>query len=106
MDATYKANCYKLPSSIITGANALNRSFYVAFAFIDGEYTEDFAWVLTQLGALCDELGIQYPEIILTDYQRALIRAVNQVFPNTDTLLCLWHVSMTRMRLFLTLHHT
>ena len=42
LDATYKTNRYKLPLLIITGVTALNTSFYVEFAFMSGENTEDY----------------------------------------------------------------
>ena len=42
IDAIYKTNKYKLPLFIITGITTLNTLFYIGFAFIPSEYTEDY----------------------------------------------------------------
>ena len=46
LDATYKTNRYKLSLLIITGVTTLNTLFYVGFAFMSGENTEDYLWVI------------------------------------------------------------
>ena len=89
IDATYKTNQYKIPLVIITGCTALNTTFYVGFAFVRGEKTPDYTWVLTQIKALYGELGISWPNIILTDAEKALIASIPVVFPNTAHLLCI-----------------
>ena len=46
MDATYKINKYKLPLLVIIGVIVLNITFYVGFAFMSGENTENYTWVI------------------------------------------------------------
>ena len=46
MDATYKKNKYKLPLLVVTGVTALNTSFYVTFALMKAETTDEYIWVL------------------------------------------------------------
>ena len=56
------------------------------------EYTEDYIWVMEQLQALYDELGISYPDVLLTDCQAALINACGIIFPLAEHMLCIWHI--------------
>ena len=92
LDATYKTNRYKIPLLVITRVTALNTSFYVGFAFMKAEYTEDYVWVMEQLRDLYDELGIPWPDVLLTDYQGALINACGIIFPEAEHMLCIWHI--------------
>ena len=91
LDATYKTNKYKLPLLVITGVTALNTSFYLGFAFMKAEYTSDYTWVMGQVRALYDRLGLQYPSVVLTDHQPALMNACRIVFPDSKRMLCIWY---------------
>jgi len=92
IDATYKTNRYRLPLVIITGVTALNTSFYVGMAFIDGESIPNYEWVLEQLRELYQKLNCAFPTVILTDHEQALINASSTVFPQAELLLCTWHI--------------
>ena len=92
IDATYKTNKYKISLVIVIDCTALNIIFYVGFAFIKGEKTSDYTWVLTQIKVLYGELRISWPNIILTDAEKTLIASIPVVFPGTAHLLCIWHV--------------
>ncbi len=91
IDATYKKNRYRLPLVVINGVTALNISFYMAMAFIDGESIANYKWVLRQLKDLYKELNIPFPVVILTNHENALIRASGEVFPHAN-LLYKWHI--------------
>ena len=93
MDCTYKTNKYKMPLLIISGQTALNTTFYLGFAFIVKEKTEDYTWVLTQLKALYAALELPNPIVMTTDMERSLMIAIRTVFPATNHLLCLWHIN-------------
>ena len=90
----YKMNKYKLPLLVITGVTALNTSFYVGFAFMRAEYTPDYTWVMGQVRALYDRLGLQYPSVLLTNHQPALMNACGIVFPDSKRMLCIWHIEL------------
>ena len=94
LDATYKTNRYKLLLLVITGVTALNTSFYVGFAFMKAEHTPDYTWVIEQLSALYDNLSLQYPAVLLTDCQPALMNACGIVFPEAERMLCIGHVEL------------
>ena len=93
MDATYKTNRYKLPLLIITGINALGGSFYVAFCFLAGEQFEDYFWALQQYRDMCIELDVHDPIINITDREESLINAHHEVFPDSEHMLCVWHIN-------------
>ena len=93
LDATYKTNRYRLPLLVITGVTALNTSFYAGFAFMSAEHTADYEWVLQQLMELYDELGIPYPDVLITDAHQGLQGACANILPGATSLLCIWHVN-------------
>jgi len=95
MNCTYQTNKFKLPLLDILGVTALNTTYYVGFCFMVKEEREDYVWVLQNLRALYNSLGIEAPKVIVTDRELALMNAIAEVFPtpNTRGLLCIWHVN-------------
>jgi len=95
MDCTYRTNRFKLPLLRILGITALKTTYYVGFCFMAKEEREDYIWVLQNLRALYNSLGIEAPKVIITDRELALMNAIAEVFPipNTRSLLCIWHVN-------------
>ncbi|KNE92166.1 hypothetical protein PSTG_14458 [Puccinia striiformis f. sp. tritici PST-78] len=89
IDATYKTNWFKMPLLHVTGINSTNKSFTIAFCFINTEKEEDFTWALEQVAFLLEPL---VPSVILTDKEQALMTAIEKVFPTTRNLLCQWHM--------------
>ena len=93
MDCTYKTNKYRMPLLVIMGSTALGTSFYIAFAFLDGEEELDFNWVIEQLKELYSELDLKDPIVIVTDRDLALMNAISINYPNTVNILCVWHIN-------------
>jgi transposase-like protein len=81
-----------MPLFNIVGVTAINTSFFVGFCFLDTEDIETFEWVLKKLQELYNELGIQYPTTIVSDLDAAFLEARQIVFPQTNHLVCIWHV--------------
>jgi len=46
LDCTYKTNKYHMPLLDMTGIDATQWSFCIAFAFLSGESKEDYTWAL------------------------------------------------------------
>ena len=92
VDSTYKTNRFNMPLFNIIGVTAINTSFFVGFCFLDAEDSESFEWVLEKLRELYNELGIRYPTTIISDCDSAFLQARELVFPQTNHLLCVWHV--------------
>jgi hypothetical protein len=92
VDSTYKTNRFGMPLFNIVGVTAINTSFFVGFCFLDAEDTESFQWVLERIQDLYKELGMRHPTIIISDCDTALLDGRQIVFPETNHLLCVWHV--------------
>jgi transposase-like protein len=68
----------------------LNSNFYVAFCFLAKEEEDDYVWVMKQLEGLYTT-GL-VTSVMLMDRELALMKAIHQVFPKTQRLLCIWHI--------------
>lgn len=93
LDCTYKTNRFGMPLLDIIGIDGCNRSFCIAFAFLRGENEEDYVWALERLRSLYEINQVKPPSIILTDCAEACMNAVNICFPDSISLLCLWHAN-------------
>lgn len=98
MDCTYKTNQFGMPLLDIVGFTALGSSAYLGFAFMQNEQQPTYEIVLDYLADIYDKLQVQYPRTILTDKEDGLINAINEVFPSTDTIICIWHINMNLMK--------
>lgn len=63
-------------------------TFSIGFCFLPGETQHDFAWAFQCF----KELGIS-PGVVVVDGDQAQKNALEEVFPSTPTLLCVWHVN-------------
>ncbi|CAL5383046.1 unnamed protein product [Camellia sinensis] len=66
-------------------------TFSVAFAYLQYERVDNYAWVLATLRDVMD--GFVVPTIIVTDRKLALMNAIQKIFPSARHLLCRWHIS-------------
>lgn len=98
MDCTYKTNLHRMPLFQIIGFTATNKSFIVAFAFLDCETEYSYRVPLNHLKNIYTEFNLQPPTTILTDKETALMKAIKHVFPTTHNLVCLWHINMNIMK--------
>ena len=95
LDCTYKTNRYKMPLLNVLGTTGTNKSFYACFAFLEGETTQDYVWVLEKISAVFTSLDLPPPPVLTTDMEPAVIAAIAEVFPPPQTrhLLCQWHMN-------------
>ena len=63
-------------------------TFSIGFCFLPGEAQQDFTWAFQCF----QELGIS-PGAIVMDSDQAQKNASEEVFPDTLTLLCIWHIN-------------
>ncbi|XP_037432615.1 uncharacterized protein LOC119299508 [Triticum dicoccoides] len=76
-----------------TGRDSNNNIFPIAFAIVDKEDTASWSWFLTQLKyALGGESGNYGNYTIISDRQKCLLKAINNVFPNCPQRYCLRHI--------------
>lgn len=98
MDCTYKTNRYGLPLLDIVSLVSTGQTCFIAFAFIRDEKQDTYETVLKCLAEAYRALNLQYPRTILTDKERALINAINTVFPETKIISCIWHIEMNLLK--------
>ena len=91
MDCTYKTNRYRMPLLEIVGVTSTDMTFYVCFAYLQVECKENYAWALGVLRSIIGD-GI-LPDVIVTDRELSLMKAISIVFPGATHLLCKWHIN-------------
>lgn len=102
IDATYKTNAHKLSLVNIVGtsnSSSINQSnklqtFAIAAAFVSSETEETYTWVMEALRESVWPTGFGYkvPAVFITDNERALRNTIDIVFPESNHLLCSWHL--------------
>ncbi|KAI5395777.1 hypothetical protein KIW84_062092 [Lathyrus oleraceus] len=92
MDSTYKTNKYRQPLFGIVGMTSTELTFVVAFAYMESEQTENFCWVLEKLKELFVKKDL-CPQVILTDRDLSLMKAIEIVFLRSINLLCRFHIN-------------
>ncbi|KAG2711514.1 hypothetical protein I3760_04G080100 [Carya illinoinensis] len=88
-DATYLTNIYKMPFVPFSGVNHHHQTIMFGCALLVNETAESYIWLLrtwqeTMLG--------HAPSTIITDDDKAMVKAISEVLPNTTHRLCLWHI--------------
>ncbi|XP_071689837.1 protein FAR1-RELATED SEQUENCE 5-like [Rutidosis leptorrhynchoides] len=90
MDCTYKTNRYNMPLLDIIEVSCFNSSFYSGFAFLEKEDEENYIWALHVFKKILGQGN--YPSIIMSDRELALMNGKKNVFPSATNLLCVWHI--------------
>ncbi|GJT79364.1 PKS-NRPS hybrid synthetase [Tanacetum coccineum] len=91
MDCTYKTNGFNMPLLDIIRVSCFNTSFYSGFAFLQKEDKDSYVWALSTFRKFLGDKN--QPFVIITDRELALMNAIEEVFPSTTTLLCVWHIN-------------
>lgn len=88
LDCTYKTNKYKMPLFEIVGITSTGKTFNLAFVFMDRERENNYEWALEMIKTV---MGDDFrPRLFVTDSEKALINAVEIVFPNAGNSLCVF----------------
>jgi hypothetical protein len=88
VDCTFKTNRYKKPLFSIVAMTGSNRTVFVGQGLLNGKDEAAYTWVLTQIADLCRRERIPVLEVIVSDRERAFLRAVREVFPSSIIRLC------------------
>ncbi|KAH9681032.1 protein FAR1-RELATED SEQUENCE [Citrus sinensis] len=88
-DTTYLTNKYDMPFAPFVGVNHHGQSILLGCKLISREDTETFTWLFEAwLSCMSDSL----PLSIITYQDRAMQKAIENVFPTTRHRWCLWHI--------------
>ena len=91
MDSTYKTNFYRMPLFEIVCVTSTKMSYFVGFAFLSFEQEYNITWELEMLVGLLS-LKLNMPKVVVTDRDNALMNVVAKVLPETNTILCHFHI--------------
>ncbi|KFG84092.1 hypothetical protein MANI_015087 [Metarhizium anisopliae] len=91
-DNTYNTNRFKLPLFQATGQTCLGTVFNAAFGLIDNERREGFQFLAEGMRGLITKHSIRVPDVIITDFDKAMKAALNDQFPNIQQQLCIHHI--------------
>jgi len=75
-----------MPLLDMIGVDAIGRSFYIAFIFLNGKTEKDYNWAFKRLRTLYEQCGGILPSVILTDRCLAAINAASNLFSSTSLL--------------------
>lgn len=102
IDATYKTNAHKLTLENIVGTSNVTsekmsgalQTFPIAAAFVNSEKEQKYQWILEELREAFwpEEENFRLPSVFVTNNEQALINAIETVFPESQHLLCSWHL--------------
>src|SRR5690242_82069 len=79
-----------MPCMHVVGMTAFNTTFSACFVFMNSETELDYNWALTRVKRMYSPGSL--PEVIITDRELALMRAIEEVFAESRNLLCIWHI--------------
>ena len=91
IDATYRTNMYNRPLLHIVGQAANKATFAIGYCIMANETEEEYLWAIKQLKTVWHPA--QTPEVFVTDKDKALRNALEEVFPDAQHHLCSWHIS-------------
>jgi hypothetical protein len=86
-DTTYMTNKYNLPFAPFVGV--IGHGHIFACAFISDETTDTFKWAFQ---TFLEAMGGTQPATIITDQDKAMRGAIQQVFTNTVHRNCFYHI--------------
>ena len=89
VDDTHGVVRYKMTLFDIIGIDSDGKTVLLGQALLDSKDTEAYEWVFEQLKQLLPGLT---PIAIMSDGDPAIAAAVKLVFPETQHLLCIWHL--------------
>ncbi|CAG8833035.1 40353_t:CDS:2, partial [Gigaspora margarita] len=98
VDSTYKTNVYKYPLVSAVGVNNISNekgalaSYQIAMAWMEDESEASYIWFLQTLRTRIYEFYGCIPEVFMSDRDQALRNAASKVFPESNKMLCVWHI--------------
>jgi hypothetical protein len=98
IDATYKTNEYRIPLLEVVGITSTMQTYSLMFGYLSNEKAERVAWALGTLKQWMVERGALMPSVLVSDRDLALIKALEECFPEAHHILCVWHINQAIMK--------
>jgi len=90
LDTTSNTNRFRMMLCVIVVIDNHFKTRIVASAIIEDETLDTFRWILI---TIFEETGIN-PGVIFTDSDPSMISAIKEIHPNTNHLLCIFHIDL------------
>ncbi|KAK1434457.1 hypothetical protein QVD17_00200 [Tagetes erecta] len=87
-DATYRSNRYSMVFVPFTGIDNHNNNVSFGAALLASETTETYKWLLRCFL----KAFVKQPDVVVTDQDPAMKKAIEDVFSGSRHRLCMWHV--------------
>ncbi|XP_075486498.1 protein FAR1-RELATED SEQUENCE 5-like [Primulina tabacum] len=88
-DTTYNTNKYGMIFAPFVGVNNHHQTIVFGCGFLSDEKTESFVWLFNKF---IEAMPKGAPDVIITDQDPAMTKAIAQVFPQVVHRYCLWHI--------------
>ncbi|XP_073017887.1 protein FAR1-RELATED SEQUENCE 5-like [Primulina eburnea] len=88
-DTTYNTNKYGMIFAPFVGVNHHHQTIVFGCGFLSDEKTDSFVWLLNKF---LEAMPKGAPNLIITDQDPAMTKAIGEVFPKTIHRYCLWHI--------------
>ncbi|XP_047048722.1 protein FAR-RED IMPAIRED RESPONSE 1-like [Lolium rigidum] len=88
-DSTYRTNRYDLVFAPFTGINHHKDCVTFGGSFLCHEKIGSYRWLFK---AFLEAMGGVAPTLIITDEDKSMKAAIEEVLPNTVHRLCMWHI--------------
>ncbi|KZV20430.1 protein FAR-RED IMPAIRED RESPONSE 1-like, partial [Dorcoceras hygrometricum] len=88
-DTTYNTNKYGMIFAPFVGVNHHHQTIVFGCGFLSDEKTESFVWLFNNF---IESMPNGAPNVIITDQDPAITKAIAYVFPRTVHRFCLWHI--------------
>ncbi|XP_026414157.1 protein FAR1-RELATED SEQUENCE 5-like [Papaver somniferum] len=89
-DTTFRTNNYNMLCAPIVGINNHGQTTLFGCGLIDGESTDAVVWLFN---TFMEAMEGKRPVSIFSDQAPGILKAVEEVFPDSHHGLCLWHIS-------------
>ena len=91
INSTYKTNRYRLSLLDIVGVTPTGMTFSTTFAYLEGERLNNVVWALEWFQGIF-LIRDALLGVIVTNIDLTLMKAMKTIFPESNNLLCRFHI--------------
>ncbi|XP_074564961.1 protein FAR1-RELATED SEQUENCE 5-like [Curcuma longa] len=95
LDVTYKPNGYDRPFVQFLGVNHHIQTVIFGAAFLYADKVESLKWLFETFK---EAMNGKAPQLILTDEDAAIVKAIEETWPNTTYRRCVWHIYVNAVK--------
>ncbi len=94
LDCTYKTNRFRMPLLNICAVTGNRKTIQVALCFLSSEKELDYEQAMSKFEEVITTHEIPKLDTWVTDRELALMNTLDDMFPNSNHLLCTQHVNI------------